>query len=94
MAPAGSFIIMPIIKQTISKLAQSPEQSWKRFKVGVILFAASVALILVGSYGYALLQVPGLILLIIALFFSARGYLGILCYRLSNFKPPKAPPGL
>ncbi|UAA38883.1 hypothetical protein KIH87_00450 [Paraneptunicella aestuarii] len=83
-----------MLKQLINKLAQSPDVSWKRFKIGLVCFALSVVLILVGAQSFVLLQIPGLILLVIGLLIAARGYIGIVCYRLSQFKPPKPPPGL
>ena len=55
---------------------------WQGFKKGLLLFVVSVVFIYAGYKWQPLLQVPGLILLILALFFSAKGYLGILKLRL------------
>ena len=69
----------------LESLALTPEKSWKRFKLAVGLFVVAVALIVVGAQSYVLLQIPGLILLAIALLLAIWGYVGILSYRLSGF---------
>lgn len=69
----------------LESLAHSPEKSWKRFKLAAGLFVIAVALIIVGAQSYVLLQIPGLVLLAIALLLAIWGYLGILSYRLSGF---------
>lgn len=66
-------------------LSQSPEKSWKRFKLATGLFVVAIVLIFAGAQSYVLLQIPGLVLLVIALFLAIWGYLGILSYRLSGF---------
>lgn len=69
-----------------SKLADNPLRSWQHFKVAVSLFVLAVILIFSGYAYLAILQIPGLLVLLIALVFAVRGYVGILSYRLTQFK--------
>lgn len=55
---------------------------WKSFKKGLFLFVIGVLFILAGYKYHPLIQVPGLILLLPALFYAGKGYVGILRYRL------------
>lgn len=57
---------------------------WQHFKKGLLLFVVSVLLIFAGYRWQPLIQVPGLILLIPALFYAASGYVGILRLRLKR----------
>ena len=70
------------MREQLQKLANSPQQSWQRFKLGVLLFAIAVGLIIGGAQTYPLLQIPGLLILGAALFFAIWGYFGILSHRL------------
>jgi hypothetical protein len=56
---------------------------WQLFKRGLLLFVISLGFIFAGYKWHPLIQVPGLILLLPALFFAGKGYLGILKHRLS-----------
>ncbi|SFD21811.1 hypothetical protein [Pseudoalteromonas denitrificans] len=71
-------------KNTIYRLGSTPKLSLKRFFIGMILFAISAALIIYGYLYEALFQIPGLVLLPIALFFALYGYLGIFANRFSQ----------
>ncbi|WP_252733855.1 hypothetical protein [Pseudoalteromonas sp. C2R02] len=58
--------------------------SLRRFFIGIVLFAISAGLIIFGYLHLALLQLPGLVLLPIALYFAMYGYLGIFANRFSQ----------
>ncbi|MCY7295637.1 hypothetical protein [Alteromonas sp. a30] len=75
-----------MMREQLQKLATTPEKSWKRFKLGVVLFAFSVGLIIAGAQLNHLLQIPGLLMLGAALLFSGWGYLGILSSRLLDLQ--------
>ncbi|MEO2267754.1 hypothetical protein [Pseudoalteromonas pernae] len=71
-------------KSLVYRLGSEPKLSLKRFFTGLGLFAIAVALIL-GGYAYQpWLQIPGLAVLAVALFFAAWGYLGIFANRFAQ----------
>ena len=70
----------------INNLANDPVQSWKRFKIAVGLFLLAAILIFAGTLFSPLLQIPGLLLLAVALLLAIWGYAGILCHRIVQFK--------
>ena len=81
-----------MLKAWLQKLATDPNKSWADFKVGLGVFVLGVILILLGAQGLYWLQIPGLICLGVGCFFAAKGYLGILVYRMGNaFKGPRPP---
>ena len=71
-------------KNTIYRLGSTPKLSLRRFFIGIVLFAFSAGLIIFGYLHLALLQLPGLVLLPIALYFAMYGYLGIFANRFSQ----------
>ncbi len=75
----------------LQRLGSNPEKSWSRFKLGLVIFSAGAALILLGARYWVWLQVIGLLFLIAGTIPAAVGYAGILAYRLTaGFKPPPA----
>jgi len=71
-------------KNIIYRLGSTPKLSLRRFFIGILLFAISAGLIIFGYLHLALLQLPGLILLPVALYFAIYGYLGIFANRFSQ----------
>ena len=71
-------------KSLVYRLGSEPKHSLKRFFIGLGLFTLAVALILAGYAYQPLLQVPGLLILVVAIFFAAWGYLGIFANRFSQ----------
>lgn len=71
-------------KRLVYSLGSEPKLSLKRFFIGLGLFAIAMGLIAAGYFYVPLLQVPGLILLAVALFFAFWGYLGIFANRFSQ----------
>lgn len=70
-----------------------PKKRWNEFKFGLTLFIAGAIFILAGNKYWIWLQVIGLIILAVGLLLAAKGYLGILGFRLSSaFKQLKPPP--
>lgn len=57
---------------------------WQHFKRGLLLFIIGALLIMAGYRWQPLIQVPGLILLVLAVFYAAIGYAGILRIRLKK----------
>lgn len=77
----------------LQRLANNPNKSWARFKLGLGIFCMGAVLILIGAKGDAKywfwLQVPGLILIAVGLVPAIIGYLGILAHRMTaGFKRP------
>lgn len=77
---------MKWLKNRWKRLQSRPDLSWRRFKLGVLLFAVSVMLVYAGAHYWIWLQVIGLVLLAFALSFAISGYVGILAYRLGRFQ--------
>jgi uncharacterized transporter YbjL len=73
-----------LLKALLARLGNDPQKSWADFKIGLALFALAVILILTGARFFYWLQIPGLVFLIIALYYSAKGYVGICANRLSR----------
>ncbi|WP_404342075.1 hypothetical protein [Pseudoalteromonas mariniglutinosa] len=73
-----------MLKQWIFRLGSHPKLSLKRFFRGVALFVLAVIFIALGYYYHYALQIVGLIILPMALFFTAWGYLGIFANRFSQ----------
>lgn len=73
------------------RLADNPNQSWRRFTLGLGIFGVGAVLILLGAQYWFWLQIPGLLLLVIGLIPAAIGYFGILAHRMTaGFKRPPA----
>ncbi|WP_158972669.1 hypothetical protein [Paraglaciecola sp. L3A3] len=73
----------------LQRLANNPNKSWSRFKLGLGIFCLGALLILLGAKYWFWLQVPGLILITIGLVPAIIGYLGILAHRMTaGFKKP------
>lgn len=83
---ANTLTTSNIMREQLQKLADNPEKSWQRFKLGVALFAIAVGLIIAGAKIHHLIQIPGLLLLGVAFLFSGWGYLGILSSRLLDMQ--------
>lgn len=73
-----------MFRHLIYRLGQDPAASWGKFKIGLILFVLAAGLILAGSQYWVLLQIPGLMLLPVAVFYAASGYLGIFANRFAQ----------
>ncbi|MBE0458947.1 hypothetical protein NDQ71_13250 [Pseudoalteromonas sp. KG3] len=73
-----------MLKQLIYRLGSEPKLSLKRFLRGLALFVLAVIFIALGYYTHFSLQIIGLVILAIALFFAAWGYLGIFANRFSQ----------
>ena len=71
-------------KQIIYRLGSTPKLSLNRFLIGLALFAVSAALIVSGYFYHHLLQIPGLAILPLALFFAIYGYLGLFANRFAQ----------
>lgn len=79
----------------LQRLASNPNQRWTEFKLGLAIFVAGAMAILVGAQYWIWLQIPGLLLLAIGALIAAKGYAGILIYRLSgSFNKVKPPASL
>jgi len=74
-----------------SKAEDRAWQHWLWFKKGLLMFVLSVLFILAGARWQPLLQLPGLLLLVAALIYAIKGYMGILRYRLTSAFNPKKP---
>ncbi|WP_340677203.1 hypothetical protein [Paraglaciecola sp.] len=76
----------------LQKLANQPDKRWAEFKLGLGIFVVGVMLILAGARWWIWLQIPALLFLLVGSLIAAKGYLGILVYRLTiNFKKVKPP---
>lgn len=73
-----------MLKKHIYRLGSQPQRSWSRFKLGLLLFVPAASLILAGSQYWIWLQIPGLLLLPVALFYAAYGYIGIFANRFAQ----------
>jgi uncharacterized transporter YbjL len=73
-----------LFKALLTRLGNDPQKSWADFKIGLGLFLLAVILILAGARFFYWLQVPGLVCLVIALYYSAKGYVGIFAHRFSR----------
>ncbi len=73
-----------LLKRTIYTLGREPKKSLRRFFIGLGLFAISVLLIVSGYFYWPLLQLPGLIVLPLSLYFAIYGYLGIFANRFAQ----------
>ncbi|QPB81769.1 hypothetical protein CWC22_001600 [Pseudoalteromonas rubra] len=72
------------MRRIIYRLGSHPKRSLRFFLYGLALFALSVVLIALGYVYQAWLQLPGLIILAIALGVAGYGYLGIFANRFSQ----------
>lgn len=83
-----------MLKALLTRLGNDPQRSWVDFKIGLAIFVLAVILILAGARFFYWLQIPGLVCLVIALYYSAKGYIGIFAHRfsrtLSSLKAPSA----
>lgn len=70
----------------LNKHGDNPKQSVKFFVIGLCLFMLAVALIYLGVIWHYSIQVIGLVVLAIALFYAAKGYLGIITNRIAFFR--------
>jgi NhaP-type Na+/H+ or K+/H+ antiporter len=76
----------------LQKLANQPDKRWAEFKLGLGIFVLGVILVLAGARWWIWLQIPGVLCLLVGSVIAAKGYLGILFYRLtSHFKNVKPP---
>jgi len=73
-----------VIKPLIYRLGSNPKLSLKRFLRGLALFVLAVIFIALGYFTHYTLQVIGLVILLVALFFAAWGYVGIFANRFSQ----------
>ncbi|TRY33341.1 hypothetical protein [Aliiglaciecola sp. M165] len=73
-----------MLKRWFYKLGSDPAKSWADFKIGLFVFCVGVVFILLGAKYWALLQVPGLLILAGGFVFAAKGYLGIFANRFSQ----------
>ncbi|MDP5029857.1 MAG: hypothetical protein NWQ54_08830 [Paraglaciecola sp.] len=79
----------------LHRFANDTPRRWTEFKLGLGIFTAGAILILVGAQDWIWLQVPGLLLLVVGGLVAARGYLGILVFRLTgSFNKAKPPASL
>ena len=72
-------------KNLIRYLGKAPQKSLRRFQLGLLLFAVSMALIFAGAYHWLAWQVIGLALFPFAVGVVIWGYTGILANRISIF---------
>jgi hypothetical protein len=61
----------------------NPQQRWAEFKLGLVIFAAGALLIILGSHYWIWFQLPGIFCLTIGMVVAAKGYLGMLLFRLT-----------
>lgn len=73
-----------MLKALLTRLGKDPQKSWADFKIGLGIFVLAVILILAGARYYYWLQIPGLVCLVIALYYAAKGYAGICAHRFSR----------
>jgi len=73
-----------MIKPLIYRLGSDPKLSLQRFLRGLALFVLAVIFIALGYFSHYTLQIIGLVILLIALFFAAWGYIGIFANRFSQ----------
>lgn len=76
----------------IYRLGSEPKRSLKRFLIGLGLFTLAVAFIALGYFYQPWWQIPGLLLLAVALFFAIWGYLGIFANRFAQVIAATHPP--
>ncbi|WP_046007064.1 hypothetical protein [Pseudoalteromonas rubra] len=72
------------MRRLIYRLGSHPKRSLRFFLCGLALFALSAALIALGYFYQAWLQLPGLVMLVLALGVAGYGYLGIFANRFSQ----------
>ncbi|MCG7537774.1 hypothetical protein [Pseudoalteromonas sp. OOF1S-7] len=72
------------MRRLIYRLGSHPKRSLRFFLCGLALFALSATLIVLGYFYQAWLQLPGLLLLALALGVAGYGYLGIFANRFSQ----------
>ncbi|KXI30158.1 hypothetical protein [Paraglaciecola hydrolytica] len=76
----------------LQNFANQTDKRWAEFKFGLGIFVIGALLILAGARWWMYLQIPAVILLLIGGGYAAKGYFGILLYRLtSNFQKAKPP---
>jgi len=66
--------------------------SWRRFKLGLALFAAGVVLLFGVSTIHISLYYVSLLILVLGFIIAMSGYLGIFMQRFSFLKEKKIPP--
>lgn len=78
--------------QRLKSYINNPNKRWAEFKLGLIIFSAGAVLIIAGNQLWLWLQIPGLMVLFVGSLIAAKGYFGILLFRLTNgmrqLKPP------
>ena len=77
----------------LRRFANQPTKHWAEFKLGLGIFALAALLILAGARYWMWLQIPGVVLLALAVLIAGRAYLGLLLYRLTSHMPRPKPPG-
>ena len=65
-------------------MGNNPQKSWTDFKLGLAFFISGVVGIFAGLQLWIWLQIPGVFLLAVGIFFAAKGYLGIFANRFSQ----------
>lgn len=79
----------------LQRLASDPTQRWTEFKLGLGIFVVGAIAILAGAKYWIWLQVPGVLLIALGGIIAAKGYAGILLFRLSSsFNKSKPPASL
>ncbi|GAB2688058.1 hypothetical protein GCM10027170_19260 [Aliiglaciecola aliphaticivorans] len=73
-----------MFKNWLYKMGSNPHKSWADFKIGLAIFMAGVISIFAGLKLWIWLQIPGVLMLALGLFFAAKGYLGIFANRFSQ----------
>jgi len=74
------------LQQFLLKKGSEPKRSVNQFIIGLCLFLAGIALLYLGIDLHYWVQVVGLTLITIALFISAKGYIGIVANRIAFFR--------
>ena len=74
------------------KFANQTDKRWAEFKLGLGIFVIGALLILAGARWWMYLQIPAILILFVGFLLAAKGYFGILIYRLtSHVKIAKLP---
>lgn len=74
------------LQRILVRLGENPKRSVRFFIAGLVMFFMGLTVIYFGAATYVWLQIPGLIVLVIGLLLSLKGYIGIFCNRLAFFR--------
>ena len=73
-----------MLKNLLFKLGAEPQQSWARFKLGLLLFMVGAVGLVAGAHVWMWLQIPAIISLTIGFLIAGRGYIGLFANRFAH----------